>query len=374
MLATLAAALLPSAAADAVTPHAAQQRASLVTPATVADGVLPTDTAERTTWSVRPSSADGPDGRRWVELELDPGATVTEHLAVTNFGDVPATFALNAADGYITDTGRFNMLPSNEESTDAGTWIEVQDTVEVGPDDTVVVPYTLTVPENATPGDHPAGIAASVTSTQAGEGGTSLGVESRVGFRVTTRVTGEVQPAIAVPDVSAAYTASWNPFAPGEVRVSYDIANDGNIRLGAQSEVSTSALFGLLTQERGAPPVDELLPGGSLNRAVEVDRVWPLGPVTTTVTVTPNAVGDDQIEAPLEPVTVSVTTWAIPWAQLLLLAIVAVLFLGIRDDRRRRRKRLEDMLAKARDEGRRSAGPDAPTGATAGAGKGEPTT
>lgn len=357
-LTALAAALLPAATANAAPGGTA---------------VLPADTEDRITWSVTPSGPDGPDGRRWVDLELDPGESVSDHLAVTNFGDVPATFSLSAADGYITRTGRFNMLPSNEESTDAGTWIDLQETVEVPADETVVVPYTLTVPENATPGDHPAGIAASVTSTQAGEGGTSLGVESRVGFRVTTRVTGEVQPAIAVPDVSAAYTASWNPFAPGEVRVSYDVANDGNIRLGAQSEVSTSALFGLLTQERGAPPVDELLPGGSLNRAVEVDRVWPLGPVTTTVTVTPNAVGDDQIEASLEPVTVSVTTWAVPWAQLLLLAIVAVLFLGIRDDRRRRRKRLDDMLAKARDEGRRSAGPDAATGATAGAGKGEPT-
>lgn len=355
-LTALAAALLPAAAATA---------------APAGTTVLPADTEDRITWSVTPATPDGPDDRRWVDLELDPGAAVTEHLAVTNFGDVPATFALKAADGYLTPNGRFNMLPSNEESTDAGTWIDVQETVEVPADETVVVPYTLTVPDNATPGDHPAGIAASVTSTQGGEGGTNLGVESRVGFRITTRVTGEVQPALAVPDVSAAYTASWNPFAPGELRISYDVANEGNIRLGAQGDVSTSALFGLLTQDRAAEPLGEILPGGSLARTVDVDRVWPLGPVTTTVTVTPTAVGDDQIDTPLEPVTVSVTSWAIPWPQLLLVAIVVVLVLGIRDERRRRRQRLEDMLAKARDEGRRSA--DAPSSATAGAGKGEPT-
>ncbi|WP_069388045.1 WxL protein peptidoglycan domain-containing protein [Cellulosimicrobium cellulans] len=355
-LTALAAALLPAAAATAASGG------------TVA---LSSDTDEQITWSLTPSGPDGPDGRRWVDIELDPGATVTDHVAVTNFSEVPATFALKAADGYQTRSGRFNMLPSNQESVDAGTWIDVQETVEVPAGETAVVPYTLTVPDNATPGDHPAGIAASVTSTQAGEGGTNLGVESRVGFRITTRVTGEVQPALAVPEISAAYTASWNPFAPGELRISYDVANDGNIRLGAQGDVSTSALFGLLTQDRAAEPLGEVLPGGSLARTVDVDRVWPLGPVTTTVTVTPTAVGDDQIDAPLEPVTVSVTSWAIPWPQLLLVAIVVVLVIGIRDDRRRRRKRLEDMLAKARDEGRRSA--DAPSSAPAGAGKGEPT-
>jgi hypothetical protein len=357
-----AVAALPAAALDA--PSAAPSAAT----------VLAADTEDRITWSVTPSGPDGPDGRRWVDLELDPGASVDDHLAVTNFGDVPATFSLSAADGYLTRTGRFNMLPSDQESTDAGTWIDVQETVEVPADETVVVPYTLTVPDNATPGDHPAGIAASISSTQAGEGGTNLGVESRVGFRITTRVTGEVQPALAVPDVSAAYTASWNPFASGELRVTYDVANEGNIRLGASSDVSTSALFGLLTQDGAAQPIDELLPGGSLNRTVEVDRVWPLGPVTTTVTVTPTAVGDDQIDASLEPVTVSVTSWAIPWPQLLLVAIVVVLVLGIRDDRRRRRKRLEDMLARARDEGRRTASADdAPSSAPAGAAKGDPT-
>ncbi|OLT54347.1 DUF916 domain-containing protein [Cellulosimicrobium sp. CUA-896] len=381
-LAALSAALLPAASAGAAGPVPAATAtvlpaaAATVLPAdtepadTESADTEPADSEGRITWSVTPSGPDGPDGRRWVDLELDPGASVDDHLAVTNFGDVAATFAINAADGYLTANGRFNMLPSTEESTDAGTWIDVQDTVEVGPEETVVVPYTLTVPENATPGDHPAGIAASVTSTRSGEGGTNLGVESRVGFRITTRVTGEVQPALAVPDVSAAYTASWNPFAAGELRVSYDVANEGNIRLGAASDVSTSALFGLLTQDRTAQPIDELLPDGSLNRTVEVDRVWPLGPVTTTVTVTPSAVGEDVIDASLEPVTVSVTAWAIPWPQLLLVAIVVVVFLGVRDDRRRRRKRLEDMLAKARDEGRRSA--DAPSSAPAGAGKGEP--
>ncbi|MBM7819337.1 hypothetical protein JOE63_001814 [Cellulosimicrobium cellulans] len=342
--------------------------------ASVAPGGLAFDTEDTITWSVTPADADGADGRRWVDFTADPGQTVEDHLAVTNFGKVPATFALKSADGYLTANGRFNMLPSDQESTDAGTWFTVQDTVEVGPDETVVVPYTITVPENATPGDHPAGIAASITSTGTDAGGTSLGVESRVGFRVTTRVTGEVEPVLVVENVKASYAPSWNPFAAGDLTVSYDVANDGNVRLGAEGDVATSALFGAVSADGAAEPINEVLPGGSLRSRVDFDDVWPLGPVRTTITVTPTTVADDQVDAPLEPVTVTVTTWAVPWPQLLLIAIVVVLIVGVRDDRRRRRQRLEAMLAKARDEGRQQAAGSepAPSGTASPAAKGEP--
>lgn len=386
-IAALGAALPASATAPTAAPPATLSsiptQAAHLAPA----GAVATDTADPTvTWAVQPADEDGPDGRRFMELELDPGAVVTEHLAVRNFGEDPVTFALSAADGYLTERGRFNMLSDDEESVDGGTWIDVQESVTVPGGETTVVPFTITVPADATPGDHPAGIAASIQS----ESGT-VGLQSRLGFRVMMRATGEVQPVLTVPEVKASYTPSWNPFAPGEVRVSYDVANEGNVRLGADSAVETSALFGLATQEAAAEPMPEILPGGSMSRTVEVDQVWPLGPVTTTVTVTPVPVAETEIDAAeLEPVTTTVTTWAIPLPQLLLLAILLVLFLGIRDERRRRRKRLEDMLAKARDEGRRAAAerdradggsvtttdaaPGETAGRTGGAAKGEPTT
>ncbi|MFB8227687.1 WxL protein peptidoglycan domain-containing protein [Cellulosimicrobium sp. NPDC055967] len=337
-------------------------------------GVLPLDTEDVITWGVKPADADGPDGRSRVELVLDPGASASEHLAVSNFSDVPVTFSIQAADGYINPKGRFNMLPSDRESTGAGTWIEVQDSVEVAPDATVVVPFTVTVPDNATPGDHVAGIAATMTSTGAGEGGTSVGVESRVGFRVSTRVTGDVEPVLTVENVKASYTPSWNPFAAGDMTVSYDVTNDGNVRLGADGDVATSGFFGLLSTDGSATQIPEVLPGGSQRSRVETPNVWPLGPVRSTITVTPTVVDDDQVDAPLDPVTVTVTTWAIPWPQLLLVAIVVVLVVGVRDDRRRRRQRLEAMLAKARDEGRQQASGSepAPSGTGATAAKGEP--
>ncbi|MEU4694734.1 hypothetical protein [Actinoplanes sp. NPDC023714] len=318
--------------------------AAVVVPATPA--VAASSSAD-TTWTVQPATAAGPDGRRWVERTLDPGQTVTEHLAVRNFGAAPASFRLTAADGYLTDKGRFNMLPSDTPSTDGGTWITVQSTVDVGAGETEVVPFTITVPSGATPGDHPAGIAASVAGRQG-----TVQVESRVGFRVLLRASGTVQPAVSVDDVSTTYARSWNPLRPGVLTVSYQVANTGNIRMSVADEVRSSELFGLLsasspgsvaTSGAAAAPGD-ILPGGSRAGTARVEGVWGFGRVSTTVALTAEA-----------PTSVTVTTWVMPWPQLFLALAVAALLLAARAVNRLRRRRLEALLAQARLEGARTA-------------------
>ncbi|MGW5577699.1 hypothetical protein [Micromonospora chokoriensis] len=298
------------------------------------------------TWTVQPASPTGPDQRRWVNASLDPGQTVTEHLAVRNFSRTAVAFSLKAADGYLTDKGRFNMLPSARRSVDAGTWIDVQGRVTVGPNATAVVPFTITVPTGATPGDHPAGIAATVTSS----GGT-VDVESRVGFRVMVRVNGTAQAALPVRDLSATYTPSWNPFAGGTVRVRYTVENDGNVWVGGTSRVTVSDLLGR-TDHDATDQVEELLPGGRRQFETRAGGVWALGRVRTTVSTSPTLLGDAQADAELRQTSATVTTWAVPWAQLALLGLLAALLLGLRAVVRLRRRRLAGLLARARQEGR----------------------
>ncbi|MBD7981210.1 WxL protein peptidoglycan domain-containing protein [Oerskovia merdavium] len=313
-------------------------------------------------FSVTTATPDGPDKRRIFDFVAEPGAQIQDQVAVSNHGAGPVTFTMVTNDGLFTPMGKFDIRTSDQEPQDSGGWFEVQPTVDVPAGETVIVPFTITVPENATPGDHPAGIVATVTSasTAAGPG---VGVESRVGVRVNLRVPGEVTPSLALTDVRATYEPSWNPFAPGSVRVAYGVTNDGNLRVGAEQQANVSGPFGLgdSTIDRGTEGIEELIPGTSRTTAFAVAGIWPVGPVTTEITVTPVPVStggavDVPIEAPLEPVTVAVTTWAIPWVQILLLAAAAVLVIGLRDNRKRKKQRLEALLAKARAEGRAAAG------------------
>ena len=120
---------------------------------------LADDTDPAVTWSVQPADDTGVDGRAWIEQTLDPGDSAIERLAVHNFSDHAVDFRLAAADGFFNQNGRFNILPSDQPSTEAGTWIDLADSVNVPAGETVVVPLTITVPNDAQPGDHAAGVA-----------------------------------------------------------------------------------------------------------------------------------------------------------------------------------------------------------------------
>ncbi|MEF3402480.1 WxL protein peptidoglycan domain-containing protein [Agromyces sp. CCNWLW203] len=311
-----------------------------------------TETESSVTWAMSPADESGPDGRSWVELELDPGATATEHLAVRNFGDRDVTFAITAADGYFTPTGRFNMLPSDAESVDAGTWISVDEQVTVAPGGTAVLPFTIEVPGDATPGDHAAGIAASIYTESAGDGA-GLGVESRVGFRVMTRVTGVVQPGLVVtpaPD----YVTSWNPFEPGRVELEYLLENTGNVRLTVSGSVEHGGAVYPAPDTEQAQPI-ELLPGDRRTLSIQVPDVWPTVFVALPLTITQGVITPDGEASELDPMEVEVAVWAIPWPQLLIVLALALMITGLFWGRRRRTKQIEHLVDQAREAGRREA-------------------
>jgi hypothetical protein len=312
------------------------------------------DTAEPTVrWSVVPSSATGADGRTAIEHRLDPGESVEDHVALHNVSAEDVTFGLTAADGFFTRAGRFDILASGEESVAAGTWIDVADSVLVPAGQTVVVPFTVSVPEGAEPGDHAAGLTASVVSIQSADDGTAVGIESRVGVRVLTRVTGEIAPAVSIHALSGLYATSWNPFRPGEMTVDFTVVNDGNTRLVARGDVATAGQS--VVFPAAAEIEQELLPGDERRITADVDDVWPLFLLPTTVTVSAEVLAIDGSKTQFVPVTAEVVVWAVPWPQLLLLLGVALVIGSVVWGRFRARRRLDAMLSEAREEGRRDA-------------------
>lgn len=317
----------------------------------VAASTEPADSEGAVTWSVRPGDLDGEDGRSWVEWDADAGDELTEHMVVTNHGDTDVEFQLSAADGYFTDTGRFNMLPSDEESVAAGTWIDLPEHVSVAAGDAEVVPFTVTVPDNATPGDHPAGVAASIRST--GDG--TVGVESRVGFRVMTRVAGELNPQLAV-DASGSYAGEANPFSAGSVDVAYEIENTGNTLVRAEPEIVLTGPFGIGTQRIAGDEIVELAPGETRRGTVRASSAWPLIAYDARVTATPMPVSDEQGFDAAEPAAAEASILAMPWSQLVVLALALVLVIWRVQRRRIDKKRTERLIAAARAEALAEAG------------------
>ncbi|MCJ1702617.1 MULTISPECIES: WxL protein peptidoglycan domain-containing protein [unclassified Rathayibacter] len=309
---------------------------------------------DQITWAVSPATDGAVDKRSWVELDLDPGATAEEQAAVRNLSDQTVTFRIDAADGYFTDKGRFNMLPSDQESVDAGTWITAPETVTVEPGGTGIVPFTVTVPDDAEPGDHAAGLAASLVSVGTDVGGSSVGVESRIGFRVMTRVTGDVAPAVAVENLTGDYRLSWNPFQPGSLTVTADIVNTGNVRLLLDGSATAQGASAPLVAADAAQ--QELLPGDRRAVTLQLDDVWPLFAVGTDLTVAPTVVTPEGLDpVDIAPLTESTTTAAVPLPQLAVLLGLALILAALLAGRTRSRRRVATLVEQAKEEGRREA-------------------
>jgi hypothetical protein len=312
-----------------------------------------------TTWAIEPTSGGAPDGRVSLRHVIEPGASVIDEVMVTNFGSAPATFAVYASDGVISAEGSFDLLPPDQVPVDGGSWITVSSIdgaavrddggviITIEPESTAVVPVTITVPEAATPGDHPAGIVAEFVPDDTG----SVQLASRVGVRAHLRVAGDVVPSLTPDVVATSWTPAWNPFAPGTVSVTYTVANDGNVRLGAATVAAVEGAFGV-GATTGEEEIREILPGQQRTVSTSL-RVWPLFFGWGQITVDPVVVGEDDVAA-TSPSATTFTTWVMPWSQLGALAVLVLGILLLRWTRRRSAARMQARIDAAVAEARTS--------------------
>jgi hypothetical protein len=317
------------------------------TPAHAASG------AEALTWSVAPSGPKGPNGRPALDYKLYPGATVTDHVAVTNHSKRPLTLRLYANDAFTTAGGGFDLRAGNTAPTGAGGWITpARPTVTLPASSRVVVPFTLTVPADATPGDHAAGLVASLADATTDDAGNRVSVDHRVGARVYLRVTGPLRPVLDVTDVRIDTATSWNPLSLPRVTASFTIRNTGNVRLTGRPSARIEGPFGLGARTATTTAIPEILPGGSLRVTIALDAVPPLFHERLTVDILPATADGRAIDpAPARALTTH-ALWLTPWPQLAALACIALLAAAGLLTRRRRARRMRAALAAAEQRGR----------------------
>lgn len=288
---------------------------------------------------------------------MEPGESHEDHVEVTNYSEQTVQFALLASDGVITDGGTFDLLPTDTEPVDAGAWVEIAPELELEPLGSAVVPFTLSVPDDALPGDHPGGIVASLSSVGEDDAGNAVTMDTRAGARIHLRVAGDVIPSLGIDDVRLDYRHSWNPFAPGTAELTWDVVNDGNVRLGAEQAADVAGLLGLGGGTVNIEGVREILPGQSAPQSAMIEA-WPVFRLTADLTIAPVLVGTDDVVGPLSASVTSVTVWAVPWVHLTLLVLVGAVVIVLVRRRRKRRATFAAALEAARKEGARDTGRD----------------
>ncbi|MEU2717206.1 DUF916 domain-containing protein [Streptomyces sp. NPDC007205] len=293
----------------------------------------PAHAADNGSWSVYPVASEVA-ARPSFYLSADPGQTLTDKVAVQNRTGTPLTFRLYAADAYNTPRdGGFAVRTLKERMCGVGAWAKpARSRITVPGHRTVTVPFTLHVPEEAEPGDHPGALVALDEKIDPGSGRFALGVQRAVGARVYLRVGGPTLPALSVGQV---HISHHQPLVPGlgdsTATVSYTLRNTGNVTLDPKVELKARGLFGrtLLDRELTRLP-SELLPG----QRVRLTETWSGAPQLdrADVTLTASAPGTRQ--------SASASFLALPWlvAALVFVAGVATGALLVRARRGRVRR------------------------------------
>jgi uncharacterized membrane protein len=249
-------------------------------------------------WTVKPAANGFGADREAYGYTVNPGGEVEDGIVVDNHGDAPLQLALHA------------------KPTGIGAWTHLnQDNVLVPAGKSAEVPFTITLPDDAAPGDHAGGIVASLESDE-------------VVIPIRLRVGGALKPSLAVERVGVNYSS-------GSATVTYTIHNTGNAILSARQAVSVSGPFGRWAVKAGGiADAPSLLPGERRKLSAPVGDVTPALRLTATVTLVPLLTDAAGSTAPLPATKASGHAWTIPW--LLLLAIAALGGLAIATVARRR--------------------------------------
>ncbi|MBC6458506.1 WxL protein peptidoglycan domain-containing protein [Actinomadura sp. HBU206391] len=293
--------------------------------------------ADDVSWAISTAAGDfGPD-RQNYSYTLDPGGRLEDGLVVVNHGTAPLHLAVYAADGFTTEKGRLDLVAKGAKSTRVGAWVHAaRPDVTVRPGESVEVPFTVTLPGDAAPGEYMGGIVTSLT--QAGEtDGSDAG--RRLGIRIRLRVGGALKPSLSVEHLNVRYSGTPNPFGKGDATVTYTIHNTGNAILTARQTVSVSGPFGRLGVRAGRiDDSPQLLPGDTWKVSVPVHGVAAALRLTGTVALVPLLTDASGSVAPLAVGKTTTHSWTLPWALLLLLVAGCGLVIAVPAARRRRRQ------------------------------------
>ncbi|WP_051338143.1 hypothetical protein [Streptomyces flavidovirens] len=219
-------------------------------------------------WTASPSGGGGGggdgdgdgEGRPYFYLEGVAGTVFEDRLALTNPGRKAATVRLRGK--------------GNEGS---GSWIALATAeVRIPPRTRAEVPFTVTVPPGAAPGEHPGAIAAS-------DGGRTTDVP------VHLRVSGPTLAALTVEDVTVRGQGD------GAV-IRYALVNRGNTVLTPRLAVRAEGFLGGEILRRASRTLPERLAPGE---RVERTEPWPGAPALDAVDVhlTATAAGGARGEA-----------------------------------------------------------------------------
>lgn len=294
--------------------------------------------------AISPATAKGRDDRTRFSYAVNPGQQVTDHVLVSNVGSTKLAIKVFATDAYNTDDGGYALLDSNAQAKDVGSWVRFSGgkkmlTLNLGPGKSEIVRFTVTVPADARPGDHPGGVVAAATSV-----GEQVNVERRIANRLYARVAGDLQPHLTISSFVADYQSSLNPL-DGTVTITAVLENTGNVALGGTVSLSTTSWFGASIGPKVDRELSEMLPGATRTVSYQLPGVAAVGYLVPHLQLRSSVTGDAQNPGTLPVVDRDGFLLAIPWVVVAVLALGVIAVFGMRWRRAVNARRAAEWVA-----------------------------
>lgn len=256
------------------------------------------------------------------EYTIAPGKVQQDIIKIKNVASAEQTYYPEVLD-FKSDNKSGTPIFLNK-GEDSGTyslakWISVSTAaITLAPGQSTAMNFNITVPSNAEPGGHYAGI---LFSTQPSDPTSTnqIGLASKVGSLVLVRVAGDAKESAKI----TAFGSDKENYESANVNFSTTVENTGNVHVQPKGVITIKNIFG---GQVAAVDVNQLsanvLPGSS--RIFETSWENPgfkFGYYTATILL---SYGD-----PTQTTTSTTSFWIIPWRTLIIALVVIAVVLAI---------------------------------------------
>jgi phage pi2 protein 07 len=222
--------------------------------------------------------------------------------------------------------GMFISADTSDESKDTfAEWIEIENKqLTIAPEQTLQIPFTIKVPEDAPPGGHFVALLIGTRPPQDESGVTKVETSQVITSLIFLRVAGDVNESGLIREFKTSSSILESPEADFILR----FENNGNVHLQPQGEIK---IFNMWGQERGVVPVNQrTLFGNVLPQSIRAYNFswkgeWSVSDIGRYTAVATLAYGDDERQF----ASLGTAFWIIPWKVLGSIVLILGAFIAL---------------------------------------------
>jgi Bacterial protein of unknown function (DUF916)/Protein of unknown function C-terminal (DUF3324) len=221
-------------------------------------------------FSLQPAvyNTNNPVSQSYFVLNLSPDATTSLSLRVTNSGTATGTVRLYSEDAVTAQTGGIVYNVRGAPLRDVGSWISLNTpSLTLAPNQSKIVPFTLTTPRIVRPGEHVGGIIAEsvsqVTSTAKNQR-FQINVQHDFAMAVQVNLPGSTNQLLIASSIQAGGTNGYQ-------RLQIGLKNTGMLMVSGTGALQVSDAQGTLLQNLPLK-LGLFLPQTAINYPVTVQK------------------------------------------------------------------------------------------------------